>query len=161
MEIRAELANDEDKVAAVIKCAFGQADEAHLVARLRSDHDAIICLVAVVENDLVGHVMFSRMSAPFRALGLAPVSVAPEHQRCGIGTALIIEGLALAKEQGWDAIFVVGDPGYYERFGFRAELAQGFISPYAGPYLMALLLKELPPGTSGRIDYAPAFAVLP
>ncbi len=160
MDIRDERSNDEDEVANVIRSAFGQADEAHLVARLRSDNDAIISLVAVAGNVVVGHVMFSRMTAPFRALGLSPVSVAPEYQRRGVGAALIKAGLALAKEQGWDVVFVLGDPAYYERFGFRAELAQGFISPFAGPHLLALFLKELPRTTNVQIDYAPAFAAL-
>jgi putative acetyltransferase len=159
MLIRTEQRDDEAAITAVVEQAFGRSDEARLVARLRSDGDAVISLVAVVGNLVAGHVMFSCIVAPFRALGLAPVSVMPEHQRRGIGRSLVAEGLKQAREQGWEAVFVVGDPDYYERFGFRVDLAKGFSSPYAGPHFMALALGvDLP--VSGRIDYASAFASL-
>jgi putative acetyltransferase len=83
------------------------------------------------------------MRAPFRALGLAPVSVLPDRQRSGIGSALIL-----------------GSPAFYRRFGFDPDLARGFQSPYAGPYLMALPLRGALPATSGAVAYAPAFAAL-
>jgi len=131
------------------------------VAQLRKDGDAVISLIAVEGGNVVGHVMFSRMSAPFRALGLAPVSVDPHWRNQGISARLIEEGLKQAKATGWEGIFVVGDPAYYQRFGFSANAAEGFESPYAGPYLMVLALNEDGlPSRSGRIDYAPAFSSL-
>jgi putative acetyltransferase len=114
-------------------------------------------LVAVDADKIIGHVMFSRMAAPFRALGLAPVSVAPERQRSGIGSELIREGLARAAAAGWAGVFVLGEPEYYRRFGFSPALASGFTSPCAGAYLMALALNGPLPATEGKIEYAPAF----
>ena len=108
----------------------------------------------------VGHVMFSRMTAPFPALGLAPFSVMPRHQRQGIGRSLVEAGLKLARDGGWVAVFAVGDPAYYGYFGFRAELAERFSSPWGGPHLMALPLGASLPVRGGRVDYAPAFAGL-
>ena len=70
------------------------------------------------------------------------------------------EALARARKDGWDAVFVLGDPAYYRRFGFDPEAARGFGSPYAGPHLMALPLKGRLPVTTDRVDYAPAFAAL-
>jgi len=160
MIIRTEQREDEAAVAIVVERAFGQADEARLIDRLRADGDVVIALVALVEEIVAGHVMLSRMEAPFRALGLAPVSVSPDYQRSGIGRALVETGLKLAREQGWEAVFVLGDPIYYERFGFRLDLAQGFSSPYAGAHFMVLPLGEQLPARSGRIAYAPAFASL-
>ncbi len=160
MIIRTEQQDDEPVVVTVVEQAFKQADEARLVGQLRADGDTVISLVAVVGNVVVGHVMFSRMVAPFRALGLAPVSVVPQYQRRGIGRSLVEEGLKQAREQGWEAVFVLGDPAYYERFGFRVDLARGFSSPYAGPHFMALSLGANLPASSGKIDYAPAFASL-
>lgn len=105
--------------------------------------------------------MFSRMSAPFKALGLAPVSVSPRWRRQGIAAQLIEEGVKLAKAGAWEGIFVLGDPAYYERFGFSVSAAESFESPYAGPYLMLLILNEDSlPYRAGRIDYAPAFLSL-
>jgi putative acetyltransferase len=99
------------------------------------------------------------MRAPFRALGLAPVAVLPEHQRKGFGSVLIREGLKQARLEGWEAVFVVGEPAYYERFGFDVGRAEGFTSPYAGPYLMVLPLSGNLPAHSGSIDYPAPFAV--
>ncbi|WP_129793757.1 GNAT family N-acetyltransferase [Sphingosinicella sp. CPCC 101087] len=158
--IRPERPGDEAAIASVIERAFGRPDEARLVERLRADGDSVVSLVAEAEGELAGHVLLSRMSAPFRALGLGPVSVAPERQRSGVGAALIGDALALARSGGWDAAFVLGDPAYYGRFGFRADLAACFASPYAGPYLMLLPLAPPLPAAGGRIDYPPAFAGL-
>ena len=86
----------------------------------------------------VGHVLLSRMTAPVRALALAPLAVATDWQRRGIGTALVEAALERARAAGSQAVFVLGDPAYYRRFGFRADLAAGFASPYAGPHLMVV-----------------------
>ncbi|HEY2446297.1 MAG TPA: N-acetyltransferase [Rhizomicrobium sp.] len=158
--IRVARSDDETAVASAVEEAFGRPNEARLVGQLRAGGDVVISLVAIADEKIVGHVMLSRMAAPFRALGLAPVSVVPDYQRHGIGHALIREGLKQAKEQGWDAVFVLGDRAYYERFGFRANLAKGFSSPYAGPHFMALSLRAALPSSSGRVEYAPAFASL-
>jgi putative acetyltransferase len=141
--------------------AFPSSVESELVEQLRKDDDGVISLVALEEDNVVGHVMFSRMNAPFKALGLAPISVSPHWQRLGIAAQLIEEGVKQAKAGGWEGIFVLGDPAYYERFGFSVGAAEKFKSPYAGPYLMLLILNEdsiIP--WSGRIEYAPAFSAL-
>ena len=70
---------------------------------------------------------------------------------------MIRAGLERARSAGWRGVFVLGDPGYYRRFGFDPALAGGFASPYAGPHLMALALGPDLPARSGRIEYAPAF----
>jgi putative acetyltransferase len=100
------------------------------------------------------------MKAPFAALGLAPVAVAEDWRRRGIAARLIERGLTKAREEGWDAVFVLGEPRYYSRFGFSAGLAAGFSSPYAGPRFMALALQDKLPSWVGSVDYAPAFSAL-
>ena len=158
--IRNERPEDLPHVATVVERAFGQDDEARLVERLRADGDAVISLVAETEEGLVGQILLSRLDAPFRALALAPVSVMPEQQGGGIGSSLIEEGLRRAREQGWAAVFVLGAPEYYRRFGFRADLAQGFSCIYAGPYFMVLPLAAELPASSGRIGYPAAFETM-
>jgi putative acetyltransferase len=160
MMIREEQPADRMAIRSVVMAAFEREAEADLVDWLREGGDSTISLVAQENGAVVGHVLFSRMSAPFRALGLAPVAVSPEWQRAGIGGALIRAGLERAREEGWEAVFVLGDPAYYRRFGFEPSLAQGFSSPYAGPYLMALALQGDLPVATGEIGYAPAFARL-
>jgi putative acetyltransferase len=144
----------------VVQAAFGQPAEAELVDRLRADGDSVISLVAVEKGQVVGHVLFSQLAAPFRALALAPVSVLPERQNAGIGSQLIRAGLERAAQDGWQGTFVLGEPEYYGRFGFDAVLARGFASPYRGQYFMAQALNGELPTTEGRVDHAPAFVAL-
>jgi putative acetyltransferase len=159
--IRAETVSDIAAIRAVEEAAFARPHEADLVDAVRAAGDAVFSLVAIEAEQLVGHAMFSRMDAPFRALGLGPVAVRPDRQRRGIGGRLIREGLLRAEAEDWQAVLVLGDPAYYRRFGFDPAMAAGLGSPYAGPYLMALPLgaPDLPT-RSGRVDYAPAFAAL-
>jgi putative acetyltransferase len=100
------------------------------------------------------------MMAPVRALGLAPVSVLPARQGVAIGSKLIGAGVARAAQAGWEAVFVLGDPAFYSRFGFDAELARGFQSQYAGSCFMVMAVSGSLSATSGRVEYAPAFAGL-
>jgi putative acetyltransferase len=160
MIIREEELHDRAAVSDVVRAAFGRAAEAVLVDQLRADGDSVISLVAVDRLCIIGHVMLSKMKAPFNALGLAPVSVRPDRQRSGVGSSLVREALTWAGRGRWDAVFVLGDPAFYRRFGFDPELAKGFSSPYAGPDFMLLPLKNSLSATTGRIDYAAAFAAL-
>lgn len=160
IKIRAETAQDHAGVAALIERAFGRVDEAQLVDRLRGDGDAVISLIAECDGVIAGHAMLSKMSAPFPALGLGPLSVDPAHQRRGVGAALMGEAIAQARREGWNAIFVLGDHVYYGRFGFEARIAAGFRSPYAGPHFMALPLVEKLQTQTGTVEYAQAFDAL-
>ena len=157
MIIRDESPSDVKAIRHVIESAFGRTAEADLVDRLQADGDAVISLVAVDDDRLIGHVLFSKMEAQFPALGLAPVSVAPVRQRLGFGRQLISAGIERAAKTGWACVFVLGDPAYYTRFGFDATLASGFKSPYAGSYFMALALGLGLSATTGVVEYAPAF----
>lgn len=161
MPITSETSGFEGAIRALLLAAFPTAVEADLVARLRHDGDIVIEMAAGEGERVIGYVAFSRMSAPMKAVGLGPVAVLPARQRRGIGSALIREGLARAQAQGLEAAFVLGEPAYYRRFGFDAEAASGFASPYAGPYFMALALADGGLAVrSGRVDYAPAFSGL-
>ena len=161
MIVRPETPGDIAAIRVVEEAAFGQSAEARLVDDLRTAGDSIFSLVAVDNGTVVGHALFSRMKAPFPALALGPIAVLPEYRRTGIASALIREGIARGEAAGWLGIFVLGDPAFYRRFGFNAGKASGFISPYAGPHLMALPLgrSELP-ASAGSIQHAPAFARL-
>jgi putative acetyltransferase len=161
MIVRLETPADIAAIRIIEEIAFGRRDEARLVDDLRAEGNAVFSLVAEEAGIIAGHAMFSRMTAPFPALALGPVAVLPEYRRTGIAGRLIREGIAHSEAAGWAGIFVLGDPAFYRRFGFRIGKASGFTSPYAGPYLMALSLggSELP-ADAGIIEYAPAFARL-
>ena len=161
--IRPEQWDDIAAVRDVNEQAFGRKDEADLVDALREDALRIASLVAVESGRIVGHAMFSRVwiddeSRTVTVASLAPVAVSPEHQRKGIGSALIERGIEDCRSGGWPAMIVVGHAEYYPRFGFSAAAVAHLESPYAGPYFMGL---DLRPGTlasvHGRVRYPDVF----
>jgi putative acetyltransferase len=101
MVVRREQPADTASIHNVVAAAFKREDEANLIDHLRADGDCEISLVALDGGELVGHVLFSRMAAPFPALALAPVSVRPDRQRSGIGSQLIRAGLDRARKADW------------------------------------------------------------
>ncbi len=158
MNIRTEKPANYVKVRKLHLTSFPDQSEANLVDALRVGGDAVLSLVAENEEQIIGHVMFSKMRAPFKALGLAPVAVLPDCRKQGIADQLIREGIRQAKLLGWEGIFVLGAVDYYQRFGFNLAEAKGFQSPWAGPHFMAMPVQGSNlPEQSGRVDYAPAF----
>lgn len=135
---------DHAAIAAVNEAAFGQPDEARLVERLRADGDVLFELVAVEGDEVVGHILFSRLWADRVEMyaALAPMSVKPGLQKSGHGSALIRSSLDYAREFGAHGVLVLGHPDYYPRFGFKAETAARVQSPYSGsPAFMALAIE--------------------
>ncbi|MCF3974046.1 GNAT family N-acetyltransferase [Paracoccus salsus] len=148
--IRAEQRGDRDAIDRLLRETFDGKDEARLVRGLRDQGDLTLSLVAEAAGTILGQVALSPLTGERPALALAPLAVAAGARGLGIGTALVRE--AIARAEGTPVV-VLGDPGYYARFGFEpAELA----SPYAGPHL--LVLGQLPRGAA--IGHAPAFAAL-
>ncbi len=83
-------------------------------------------LVAFSDSEAVGHILFYPLSIKTNSgliptLGLVPLAVKPEHQKQGIGTKLISEGLKQAKSLGYNSVIVAGDPKYYGKFGFQTN----------------------------------------
>jgi putative acetyltransferase len=154
--IRAETPADYDAVRNVLISAFGGVVEADLVEALRREEAIATALVAEIAGDVRGHIVMSRLRSPLDGLALAPVAVAPARHGRGIGSALILKAIDLAKADGGGIIFVLGEPAYYRRFGFSTDVAAPFQSPYAGPYFMALRLTEQAVH-SGIVAYPAAF----
>ncbi len=84
----------------------------------------------------------------------------PERRRCGIGSALVRAALAHERGGGWAVAFVLGDPAYYGRFGFHADAARGYASPYAGKHFQAAPLGPEPLSGVGAVVYPTPFAAL-
>jgi putative acetyltransferase len=158
MIVRETTSNDFARVRRILIEAFGQPDEAALVEALRDTGDAIVDLVAEDGGGIVGHILMSALRAPANSLALAPVCVAPARQRQGIGGALVREALERARAEGWRAVFVLGDPAWYTRFGFSVDAAAGFETAYPRPYFMALeLVPAALAGRGGPVVYAGPF----
>src|SRR5262249_37270843 len=119
LAIRLERAGDAGSIRAVQLAAFGQPDEADLVDALRDGGDAVLSVVAEENERIVSHVLFSRLrihagdDAVVPALALAPMAVAPERQRQGIGSALLTEALGECRARSERLVIVVGHVGFY------------------------------------------------
>ena len=160
MDIRAEQPDDITAISGVVSVAFGRPDEARLIDALRADGDIASSLVAVLDGKIIGHVLLSRVQAPFSALALAPLAIHPAYQGQGVGGTLMRTAIARARLLGAEAIFVLGDPSYYQRFGFEVEATSRFTSPYAGPHLMVLAMGGTLSVSEGEIIHASAFSRL-
>ena len=164
MTIRRERAADLPAIHAVNVAAFGSPAEAVIVDTLRVAEPAAISLVAEEAGIIHGHVMFSPVriaEAPgLHAMALAPLAVAPDRQRKGIGLALILAGLEECRRAGVHAVFVVGDPAYYTRTGFAPARPKGFACQFDVPDDVFMVV-ELVPGSlarrSGTVQFHPAF----
>jgi putative acetyltransferase len=114
-------------LAAFATMPYSQQTEAAIVDALREAGALAVSLVAVEGDEVMGHVAFSPVSVNGAAApgwyGIGPLSVRPDRQRSGIGSALMREGIARLRALGAKGCMVVGDPAYYERFGFRARPA--------------------------------------
>ncbi len=155
--LREETPQDHSAIHGLLVAAFDRYGEAGLVEALRREGDLVFGGVADVDGVIVGYAALSRMNAPFAALGLGPVAVAATLRQKGVASALLRWSFAHVQKDQWRAIFVLGDGAFYDRFGFRPELAAGFGTPYAGPHFMALALNGALPANEGPVDYAPAF----
>lgn len=159
--IRYARPDDHAVIAEINTAAFGQPDEAALVARLRADGDVLFELVSATEGVLDGHILFSRLWADSSAMyaALAPMAVRPGQQRSGLGSALVRAGLEACKEFGAHGVIVLGHTAYYPRFGFAAETASKVSSVYAGSRaFMALALEPGAFDTPLRVAYPDAFS---
>jgi putative acetyltransferase len=169
MIIRNAISADFAAIDEIIKAAFaasplGHNGEVQLVRSLHDDGDVVVSLVAEQDGQLVGHVLFSRMvveadAIELKGAGLAPVSVIPDVQGRGVGSALINAGLDQLIFKGMQISFVLGNAEYYPRFGYSPALAAPYVSPFAGAHFMAVHLDTtLALPQRGKADYAPAFA---
>ncbi len=135
--IRAERPEDEEAIRRVQAEAFGRTDEADLVEALREGSAEFVSFVAVEDGEVVGHVLLTEVSleadTEAEGLGLAPLAVLPSHQSRGVGTALVEAALAYLADAGVDFVVVLGDPAYYERFGFVPGATYGLGCVYDAP----------------------------
>lgn len=165
IQIRSETDDDKTAVYDINPAAFPTETEARLVDALRESASEYISQVAVEDQNVVGHIMFTPVTLePFkdlRLMGLAPMAVAPSVQRGGIGSKLVKTGLLRCTESDIGAVAVLGHPQYYPRFGFRPASQWGIKSEYE-LIEEVFMMMELSPGYlqgyQGIIRYDAAFA---
>lgn len=156
--IRETGAQDGAAIRKVETAAYGRRREANLVSLLLPAPPFTLSLLAECDGEPVGHVLLTEITAPVRALALAPLAVIPRYREMQVGSELVRHALARARKAGFEAVFVLGANPFYERFGFSSPLADPFEVSWQGRNFMAL---ELTPGClagkSGRLDYPMPF----
>lgn len=163
--IRAEEPTDQPAVYEVNSLAFETTLEAELVETLRSAAIPLISLVAELDGNVVGHILFSPVrvrseSNEHQALALGPMAVRPDLQRRGIGSQLVAAGLEVCAQQQEFVVFVLGHPDFYPRFGFApaGPKALHFKEKQFDPYFFVAELREgALEGVSGWVEYHPVF----
>jgi putative acetyltransferase len=163
IDIRPECNDDINSIERVITEAFknhphSNQTEHEIVAKLRNDNALSVSLVAEVNNVIIGHIAFSKVNISGEFIewyGLAPVSVEPEYQNQGVGSQLILSGLKAIRELNGKGCVLLGEPEYYNRFGFKAF--SGLVFKGVPPeYFQSLLLSGDMP--NGNVEYHKAFA---
>lgn len=166
LRLVSDCAGLADEIAAIVEPAFkakygSGSGEVKIIADLRAQGDALVELAALLDGEVAGYAMFSRLGvdpADRKIAALAPVAAKIGLQKSGVGSALIAEGHAQLRSLGYQAVAVLGDPAYYGRFGYSAALGRKLTSPFAGSHFQAL---ELKPGAldggSWAVRYPRAF----
>ena len=164
MRLRPERPEDHSAIHAVTVAAFagspyGHHNEAGIVEALRAAGALTLSLLAVQDDEVIGHVAFSPVrptSGEDGWYGLGPLSVIPAWQGRGVGRGLVREGLQRIEALGAAGCVVVGEPAYYARFGFASDPALRY-GPEVSPYLQRLVLRGSTP--HGEVRYHPGFDI--
>lgn len=160
--IRPEEEGDVEAIYTLTKTAFqdmpySDGDEQDVINALRDDDALTISLVATIDDEIVGHIAFSRVvinGEPGNWFGLGPVSVKPALQKQGIGGTLIRKGLERIQAMGAGGCVLLGSPDYYSRFGFVPDPGLIFAGEVS-PYFQRLTISGETP--KGAVEYHRAF----
>jgi putative acetyltransferase len=162
--VRPTFPDDRPAVVELVRSAFTDAtsdghEEVEIVEQTWAlkPGDDVIDLVAVRDGGIIGHVLAAPGTlSTTQLLAVAPLAVAPAHQRHGMGSRLMVELLRRAEDAAWPAVVLLGDPKYYERFGFEHAGRTGVVYPHVGPespYFQIRRLSRYTPSLHGSFAY--------
>lgn len=166
IEIRTERPGDAAAVRSLNEKAFGQPSEAKIVDMLRERCPEAVSLVAILDDQIIGHILFSpaeieSQGKVIQGMGLAPMAVLPDYQRQGIGSRLVDAGLAALRQGPCPFVIVLGHPDYYPRFGFVPASSFGFRCQWDqvpdNAFMISILDTAAMKGVSGTVRYRDEF----
>ena len=164
IDIREERGNDLAAIRDVNKRAFDQDQEANIVDALRLDGAALLSLVATIDGQVVGHVMYSPATVgDVTGAALGPMAVLPQYQRQGIGSKLVEAGNQRLTDAETPFIIVLGHADYYPRFGFKRASTLAMKCEWDVPdeVVMLLILDHTKmQGVSGLVKYRHEFSTV-
>ena len=167
--IRPEKPEDFDIIYEINRRAFNGEIEARLIDKIRKSDNFIpeLSLVALKDNKIVGHILFSKVKIKSKnrekiVLALAPMAVLPEFQNQGIGHLLVNRGLEISKGLCYYIVVLVGHPDYYPRFGFTPARAKGLEISFKMPipdeaFMVCELEKNALERIKGIVELPPYF----
>ena len=161
--VRPEKGEDKPLITRITKAAFEDHPYSHqtehlMVNQMRDSDGLALSLMAEIDGIIVGHIAFSKVFIDGKDLGwyaVGPLSVDPEYQRKGVGSALVHDGLSKMRESDAKGIVLVGDPAYYKRFGFRQGTTLTFHEVPAENFLVLPLKLDEP---EGEVSFHAAFS---
>jgi putative acetyltransferase len=166
IRIREEIFQDIDAIRAINEKAFGQPQEANIVDKLRANCNRLLSLVALQDEKIIGHILFSPVTIEghpgiLKGMGLAPTAVLPEFQRQGVGSELVKAGIEMLKKSACPFIIVLGHPEYYPKFGFEPASRYGIKSQWEGvpdnAFMILWLDRTVMNHVSGVVKYRDEF----
>ena len=168
MIIRRENSNDFNEINLLVKEAFNRDFEKELVDKIRKSpkHINELSLIAEDTNEIAGYILFSEIIVKgdinhLGGLALAPLAVKPTFQNQGVGTALVHQGLLLAKALGYKFVVVLGNYDYYLKFDFKKASTFNIKCPFevSDENYMAIELRENSlHNIYGTVEYLPEFS---
>ena len=162
VNVRKETPQDIEAITLVTMAAFETLEisnqtEHFIIKALRAQEGLTLSLVAEVDGSVIGHIAFSPANisdGTTNWYGLGPIAVFPTYQKQGVGKRLINKGLLLLKEMGGQGCVLVGDPGYYQQFGFKNYLEMT-LEGIPQEFFMALPFTEEKP--QGKVKFHEGF----
>jgi len=166
IKIREEIFQDIEAIRAIINQAFSQPQEANIVDKLRANCDGLLSLVALQDEKIIGHILFSPVTIEgslgiLKGMGLAPMALLAQFQRQGVGSELVQAGIESLRKSKCPFIIVLGHPEYYPRFGFERASRYRIKSQWEGvpdqAFMILWLDKTMTNHVSGVAKYRDEF----